>query len=119
MTLRCVPAFTLRRVDDPLPLEEALDALDELADANDHFEFYVFPHTDVALTRTTPPTSRPSRRGRARRLLETLLENHVFGLLCRAGRRFPRGSRRSTVGSRGWPEPVRWTAATGSSPASG
>ena len=30
VTLRCVPAFTLRGVDRPAPLEETLDALDEL-----------------------------------------------------------------------------------------
>jgi FAD/FMN-containing dehydrogenase len=38
VTLRCVPAFTLDRVDTPRPREEVLDAFDQLADANDHFE---------------------------------------------------------------------------------
>jgi L-gulonolactone oxidase len=39
VTLRCVPAFTLRGVDRPAPLEDTLDRLDELVDGNQHFEF--------------------------------------------------------------------------------
>src|SRR4029079_10555012 len=45
LTLRCVPAFTIRRHDHPLPLEETLDRLDELAAAHDPLEFSLFPHT--------------------------------------------------------------------------
>jgi FAD-linked oxidoreductase len=91
LTLRCVPAFTIRRHDHPLPLAEALERLDQLAGHNDHFEFYVFPHTDVALCRESQDLDAPAEpRGRlAEYLLETVVENHVFGLLCRTGRRFP------------------------------
>jgi L-gulonolactone oxidase len=91
LTLRCVPAFTIRRHDHPLPLDEALGRLDELAAANDHFEFYVFPHSDIALCRESKDLdSSPEPRGRAQEfLLETLLENHAFWALCGIGRRFP------------------------------
>src|SRR3954453_10866778 len=51
VTLRTVPAFSVRRTDSPQPLAEILEQLQDLADASDHFEFYVFPHTDVALLR--------------------------------------------------------------------
>ncbi len=51
VTLQCVPAFLLRAQEMPLPLAEVLDGFDELADGNDHFEFYWFPHTDIALTK--------------------------------------------------------------------
>jgi L-gulono-1,4-lactone dehydrogenase len=91
VTLRCVPAFTLRGVDAPAPLAETLERFEELALANDHFEFFVFPHADTALTRTNNRTDeRPRPRSRASAYVnDVLLTNHAFGLICRAGRRFP------------------------------
>ena len=65
MTLRCVPAFRLRGVDTTLPLEEVLAALDERADAHDHFEFWTFPHSPLALTRTNDRTDAPVERAGA------------------------------------------------------
>ena len=91
VTLRCIPAFTLRGVDRPAPLEETLDRLAASVDGNEHFEFFTFPHSPLALTRTNnrvDDTPRPP--GRAREWTEDiLLGNHVFGGLCRLGRRFP------------------------------
>lgn len=91
VTLRCVPSFTLRGVDAPAPLGETLERFEELVLANDHFEFFVFPHTDVALTRTNNRTDAPPRpRGRvARYTNDVLLTNHAFELFCRLGRRVP------------------------------
>jgi L-gulonolactone oxidase len=91
VTLRCVPAFTLRGVDAPAPLNDTLDRFEQLALANDHFEFFVFPHADTALTRTnnrTEESPRPRSRTSAY-ANDVLLTNHAFGLICRAGRRFP------------------------------
>jgi L-gulonolactone oxidase len=89
VTLQTVPAFTLEGVDATAPLDEVLGRIDELADANEHFEFYVFPHSPLALTRTNnrvdgPP--QPPSRTRAW-VDDVLLRNHAFGLACRAGRR--------------------------------
>ncbi len=91
VTLRCVPAFTLRGVDSPRPLAEVLDRFEDLVLGNDHFEFFVFPHADTALTRTNNRTEDPpSPRGRiAAYANDILLTNHAFGLLCRAGRCLP------------------------------
>jgi L-gulonolactone oxidase len=91
VTLQCVPAFTLRGVDGPAPLEETLERFEELALGNDHFEFFVFPHTGTALTRTNNRTEEePRPRSRASAYAnDVLLTNHAFGLICRAGRRFP------------------------------
>jgi len=88
VTLRCVPAFTLHGVDAPAPLDEVLEGFDERARGNDHFEFFVFPHTGTALTRTNNRTEAPPRpRGRlAAYVNDILLNNHAFGLFCRAGR---------------------------------
>jgi L-gulonolactone oxidase len=91
VTLRCVPAFTLRGHDSPKPLADTLERFEELALANGHFEFFVFPHTDTALTRTNNRTDEPPRpRGRVSAYAnDILLTNHAFGLFCRAGRRLP------------------------------
>jgi FAD-linked oxidoreductase len=91
VTLRCVPAFALHGVDAPAPLEQVLESFDELALANDHFEFFVFPHVETALTRTNNRTGEaPRPRGRgAAYASDILLTNHAFGLICRAGRRAP------------------------------
>ena len=51
LTIACVPLYTLRRHDLPQPLEETLARLAEHVDTNDHFEFFVFPYCDAALTR--------------------------------------------------------------------
>jgi L-gulono-1,4-lactone dehydrogenase len=91
VTLRCVPAFRLHGIDAPAPLEQTLERFQELALANDHFEFFVFPHASTALTRTNNRTELPARpRGRLSAYAnDVLLTNHAFGLLCRLGRRLP------------------------------
>jgi FAD-linked oxidoreductase len=91
VTLRCVPAFTIHRIDEPLPLDDVLAKLDEHVDSNDHFELFVFPYTRTALTLTSRRTDRePRPAGRARVLLrDVLLENAALEAASRAGRRFP------------------------------
>src|SRR5687768_5099349 len=71
VTLRCVPAFTIDRLDHARPLQETLERLDELADSNDHFEFYTLPHSEIALLRESKRGDwTPKPRGRARTYLE-------------------------------------------------
>ena len=91
VTLRCVPAFVLRGVDRPAPLEETLERFEALALANDHFEFFVFPHTHTALTRINNRTDQPARpRGALNAWAnDVLLTNHAFGAFCALGRRMP------------------------------
>jgi L-gulonolactone oxidase len=92
VTLRCVPAFTIDRLDHPRPLGETLERLDALVDASDHFEFYTLPHSEIALLRESKRGDwTPKPRGRARTYLEeVVIENRVFDVVARAGRRFPR-----------------------------
>ena len=92
ITLRTVPAFTLRGVDRPRPLVDVLENLDELADSNDHFEFYNFPHSDIALTRSNNRVDGPPRpRSPAKAWIDdVLVVNHLLELVCRTGRRLPR-----------------------------
>jgi L-gulono-1,4-lactone dehydrogenase len=91
VTLRCVPAFVLEGIDKPQPLLETLERFEELALGNEHFEFFVFPHTETALTRTNNRTDRPARpRSRVRAYAnDVLLTNHAFGAFCALGRLLP------------------------------
>ncbi len=103
VTVRCVPAYTLDRVDSPKPLAEVLDTLDEL-NRTDHFEFYVFPHTETALCRESRRTDEPPnpRSPAAVYLQEVVLENWVGSLFSAAGRRFPgRAPALARIASRG------------------
>jgi L-gulonolactone oxidase len=92
VTLRCVPAFTLRRVDSPHPREEVLDRFDELAAANDHFELFTFPYADNALVLERNRTAEPPRpRGRSAAFLnDVALENWALEALSATGKALPR-----------------------------
>ncbi|AMB59079.1 D-arabinono-1,4-lactone oxidase [Microterricola viridarii] len=52
VTLQLVPTFVLQAVERPEPLQQVLDGFLERTASADHFEFYWFPHTDTALTKT-------------------------------------------------------------------
>jgi len=92
VTLRCVPAFTIHRIDEPRSLDDVLPRLDELVDSHDHFEAFAMPYTRMALTLTSERTDRePEPRGSAAAFIhDVVLENAVLGLFCRTGRAFPR-----------------------------
>ncbi|SDM02255.1 D-arabinono-1,4-lactone oxidase [Microbacterium azadirachtae] len=89
VTLQCVPAFVMHAVDAPAPLDEVLDSVHERVGAADHFEFYWFPHTDVALTKTTERLPESAVRRPLPKvgkwIDETLLSNGVYRAVCAAG----------------------------------
>jgi L-gulonolactone oxidase len=91
VTVRCVPAFRLRHTDKPEPLEGVLEELQARADAHDHFEFWTFPHADVALTRTLDRTDEaPNRPGKAGAYVsDVLMDNHAFRAVNEVAKRFP------------------------------
>jgi L-gulono-1,4-lactone dehydrogenase len=91
VTLRCVPAFTLCRVDAPRPREEVLDTFAERAAAHDHFELFTFPYADSALVLERNRVDGPPRPRRqlAARLNDVVLENWALEALSAAGKRFP------------------------------
>jgi L-gulonolactone oxidase len=92
VTLRCVPAFVLERIDSPQPREQVLDSFDQRADANDHFELFTFPYADSALVLERNRVEGPPRpRGQvASYLNDIVLENWALEALSAAGRWFPR-----------------------------
>lgn len=52
VTIECVPAFLLHAIERPENVEDVLDEFAERTATLDHFEFYVWPHTDTVLTKT-------------------------------------------------------------------
>ncbi|KAA2263765.1 FAD-binding protein [Solihabitans fulvus] len=90
ITLRCVPSFVLAADEHAEPLDGVLARIDELAEDNDHFEFYWFPYGRNALVKRNnrlPAGSEPKPLGPMRHYFEyEVMENKVFGLLCRLGR---------------------------------
>jgi len=52
ITIQCVPRYLLRAIEAPAPLDEVLDSYEDRNRASDHFEFYWFPHTSSARTKT-------------------------------------------------------------------
>jgi L-gulonolactone oxidase len=92
VTLRCVPAFVLQIVSEPLPREEVLDSFSERAEAIDHFELFTFPYADSALVLERDRTeSEPRPRSRVGAYLnDIVLENWALGAFSAAGRSFPR-----------------------------
>ncbi len=93
VTLQCVPAFVMHAVDEPLPLEDVLDEIESHVAASDHFEFYWFPHTEVALTKRQARLPESAVRKPlpllGRWIDETLLANGVYRALCAAGQIVP------------------------------
>ncbi|WP_454560937.1 D-arabinono-1,4-lactone oxidase [Mycobacterium haemophilum] len=90
VTIQTVPLYTLNRRDERRALTETLENLDDYVDGNDHFEFFVFPYADTALTRTTRRSDEePTPTPRWKRRLHEQVENGGFGVICRTGRRFP------------------------------
>jgi L-gulono-1,4-lactone dehydrogenase len=91
VTLRCVPAFTMLRVDAPRPREAVLGDFEREALAHEHFELFTFPYADSALVLERNRVDGPPRpRGRlATRLNDTVLENWALGALAATGKRLP------------------------------
>jgi L-gulono-1,4-lactone dehydrogenase len=92
VTLRCVPAFVLRRVDGPVPREEVFASFEERADANDHFELFTFPYADSALVLERNRTAEPARpQGSGAAFLnDVVLENWALEAISATGKLVPR-----------------------------
>lgn len=93
VTIQCVPAFVLHAVERPEPLDAVVDDVVARADAADHFEFYWFPHTDVALTKTNtrlPSTAVTTPLSTASRVVDdVIVGNGLHQIVCSVGRVAP------------------------------
>jgi L-gulono-1,4-lactone dehydrogenase len=91
VTLRCVPLFTLERLDLPRGLDETLAALEDLVASNDHFEFYGFPYTGRVMTRESERNDREAEPTEPwkRWLNDVVAENAVPAAVFWTGRAAP------------------------------
>ncbi len=94
MTLQLVPRYVLHAVERREPFGDVVDGwLDRLRSA-DHFEFYWFPHTDTALTKTNtrlPDSVSRTPLGRFSRWVDDeLLANGAYRAICALGTVAPR-----------------------------
>ncbi|GAA2414540.1 D-arabinono-1,4-lactone oxidase [Actinomadura vinacea] len=91
VTWKAVPSFVLRAREEPMRWDEVLTRLDEFDDANEHFEFYWFPHTEGCLTkRNNRVEGPPEPLSKVKYWVDDqLLSNKVFGLVNRVTHRAP------------------------------
>jgi len=93
VTLECVPSFLLHAVERPEPAAAVLDEWLQRSAETDHFEFYVWPHTTTALTKSN--TRLPGDAPRhpltkfSRWLDDEFMANGVFRASCAAGAKAP------------------------------
>ncbi|MDF0529921.1 D-arabinono-1,4-lactone oxidase [Tsukamurella sp. 8F] len=93
VTLQCVEAFVLEAVESPAPLDEVIDGYLDRVGAADHYEFYWFPGTSVALTKTNtrlPASASTSPLTDVRRFVDDrVVSNEALRAMCEIGRAAP------------------------------
>lgn len=92
VTVETVPSFVLESVEKAIPLEDVLANIDSYVDDNDHFEFFSFPHSPIALTKRNNRTTEAEqpRATTSAWVHDRLLQNHGLEAVCRVGRAQPR-----------------------------
>src|SRR3989442_7409431 len=82
VTLRCVPAFRLEEICEPMRFDEALDKVPDLAAREEFVKLCWLPHTDSVQVFRYRRTDAPSRFRRSARWVDEAIANRgVFALL--------------------------------------
>lgn len=96
VTLRCVDAFMLHAVERAEPLAGVLESWQQRISENHHFEFYWFPHTARALTKTHTrypagdlPDGVKPRSVLGHLFEDVLISNILFSALCTVTGKLP------------------------------
>ena len=93
VTLQCEPAFELRAQEEAMAIDQVMADFDEMAERNEHFELFWFPHTDSAMVKRNNRLDRGEARqpqSALRSWVEAeLLANVAFGAVCQLGLRRP------------------------------
>jgi L-gulono-1,4-lactone dehydrogenase len=94
VTLQLVPRYVLHAVERREPFDEVVDGWLDRVRSADHFEFYWFPHTGTALTKTNtrlPGGASRTPLGRVSRWVDDeLLANGAYRAICLLGTVAPR-----------------------------
>jgi FAD-linked oxidoreductase len=95
VTLRIIPAYTLRIDIKKKSLTDCLTHLDEYNHDNRHFEFHFLPYTDTVQAKFTNQSNEKSANKSVTRWFnEYVLENGALWLLSAFNRQFPQMSER-------------------------
>ncbi|MCC7223597.1 MAG: FAD-binding protein [Chitinophagales bacterium] len=91
ITLQCVPTYKLLIKNEKENVGQVLASLPERLSQNRNFEYYWFPHTDTAWTKTTNIAleGKPAKDSLFNYLSELIVENYTFKILCEIGRLLP------------------------------
>ncbi|MEM9930463.1 MAG: D-arabinono-1,4-lactone oxidase, partial [Bacteroidota bacterium] len=91
VTLQCVPAYKLLIQNNKESLPSVLASIAERNRQNRNFEYYWFPYTETAWTKTTNTAAEgePDQDNYWNYLSELWVENYSFKALCELARRFP------------------------------
>lgn len=91
ITLQCVPSYKLALASKSELVEKVMENINQRNEENRNFEFYWFPHTDKAWTKTSniATEGEPDKVNFWNYLSEYVLENYLFKVLCDYTHWFP------------------------------
>jgi FAD-linked oxidoreductase len=93
ITIECVPAFLMQAVERPEKFDAVVETWAERCDTTDHFEFYVWPHTDTVLSKYNSRLHIDEPRNpvgpMAGWVEDRLVSNYVLAAILNLGRAVP------------------------------
>lgn len=89
ITMQCRPAYVLEETGGAMPIEDVLSRVEELRDANRHFEFFWFPYSDLAIVKILGQTAKQAKPRRRREEGELSRDEKIFVAACEATRYAP------------------------------
>ena len=93
VTLRIIEAPIYKFKSYKLPYSKLEAQLDELIDSNRHFEFFLFPYSELVQVKTMNLTNDAPQRIRFYYFKNVVLENYLFFLVSELCRLFPKTSK--------------------------
>ncbi len=90
ITLQCIPAYRLKLSNRKEDLHTVINSFTERITNNRNFEFYWFPKSNTAWTKTSNLVQdEPDKVGVLNYLTEYVLENYAYQVICETARTIP------------------------------